>query len=871
MSEIFSEGLWNNYREKLGHIESTNNYSAVGGKNDHYDGRYQFGAIAKKDLGLGHTKKEREAFRKDSVAQEKALLDFTKLNYNRLMKDPNFAGMSTDQQMGTLAYAHNQGASGAKKWLKTGVSGKDGFGTYGTKYYKAFTDKNPAVNASSKPKPRPEDIAPPVFAEVPELIAASTEQVPPMNTSLRPQMRPTSQSAEPLSVEQAVMSASVPEQQVYLSPPPIINYMDNKKTGRYNQGTSEVVPRLYADGTSYVDYFKNLFKTNYQPVPGDMRGSPQGFAGLSDQQISQSFNEMNADRSAFNPVAPAYVPQPGDMLGYPKGQFRNSLGQMVQAAQENRADMSAFNPVVPPLVPDPRNLGGAEGYGSLGFAPINMDNYALLSESDLALLASRGDDAAIEQQKLNEIKRSQEQDQMSSPVIDPINLETPILAPIDAIEARVYGAQETANSIEDEIIKLENISSTLGGSSVVDDEIESLKSKLEKENKNLEEAKIAEAEAKKRIEVPVEVVPAVPTVKPEDGPAVKPKDKPAVKPEDPADVRREIALNDMNQVTDPDGKVVKMPGEEEANSFGTTMSELGGKLGPIFKSLFGLENQDMIRALGFYLVSRLSGASHAGSMRWAGTAVLKQSEQRRVEEKSLSEQKRREDLAAEIRQEGYDRDDARYKVTDALAAAKIAATLKGNQQTLQSDIAKAYNTFRTTAEDEAGDLFGSGEDRLVNIPSNENISRSAVSWGQNNGYDLSNAETANDFGILYGQALQAMKQEAASNLDKKIGTLEGFLNQEQLKAWTAGTSNLWVLNPDEEDENKFEYVGSKYIQELQLPLKEFAQKENSTGNAIMAKLALEWAEMPAEQKRKYGTAKGRNGFYLFVKQKLGNT
>jgi len=627
---------------------------------------------------------------------------------------------------------------------------------------------------------------------------ASSQPIQVMS-SPRPQMRPQQQEVpavstisqqvpQPLAIEQAVMEASAmpvpppqpPIQQVPLNPAGGVIPL---RLDKLNQGTQKVMPQQYADGTTGVipEWLKSYSKetqnayllrentigerdkniavaeqreidSNFypiinpevmEPVPDDMRGSPQGFSGLSDQQISQAFNEMNADRSAFNPVVPAYVPQPGDMLGYPKGQFKNSFGQMVQAAQENRADMSAFNPVVPPIapapalpvipasfagdqaplgngldltqlsmndlqvlskrnpsmvplirqeitrrntntagrnmdvamgddgrarvplsyiedprvkpylqpnmaynvdgnqvrydpivpaiqqVPNPRNIGGSEGYGSLGFAPVDTTDYDLLSESDLAFLASRGDDAAIEQQKLNEIKRSQEQDQMSSPVMDPIDLQTPILAPLDAAELKVYSAQEAVDNTNQEIKRLESISTTLGNSNFVEEEINSLKNKLVADQIALEEAKAGEVAAtlpNNNNDVPPPVITQIPA--------------------DPAMDNREKVLNDMDSVsngtglttnnngavTTADGKPVPEPTDEQlkllADNAGSDTGTLSNTLGPTFKALFGLETQDLTRALGFYLMSRLSGASHEGSMRWAGVTVLKQAEVR---------------------------------------------------------------------------------------------------------------------------------------------------------------------------------------------------------------------------------------------------
>ena len=319
-----------------------------------------------------------------------------------------------------------------------------------------------------------------------------------------------------------------------------------------------------------------------------------------------------------------------------------------------------------------------------------------------------------------------------------------------------------------------------------------------------------------------------------------------------------ISKTENIKIAELNGRVIDLEDEDNKKLFDFTPEDVKQKVGSLLQTFFGLETADLGRAIGFYLASRATGASHEGSMRWAGTTVLNQ-----------SENKRKEKLAADVRKEKYDREDARFKQVDKIALAKIAATLAGNKATNESNIAKAYEVFRKGAASESSALYGSGENRLKNIPSDENIARSAVSWGMANGYDLSDASTANNFGIIYGRALQSMQQEANINPDKKIGTLEGFLALEQAKAWTGGVDSLWVLNPEEEDQNKFEYVGSQYIQELQEPLKKKANETGKTGNAIISELALAWNNLPADKKKKYGNAKGRNGFYLFVKKELG--
>jgi hypothetical protein len=51
-----------------------------------------------------------------------------------MQKSKIYRDMSPEQRLEVLGYAHNQGAGGAAKWLRTGQSQKDGFGTEATKY-----------------------------------------------------------------------------------------------------------------------------------------------------------------------------------------------------------------------------------------------------------------------------------------------------------------------------------------------------------------------------------------------------------------------------------------------------------------------------------------------------------------------------------------------------------------------------------------------------------------------------------------------------------------------------------------------------------------------------------------------------------------
>jgi len=136
---------WDIFRDTIASIESGGKYNIKGGSGGHYDGRYQLGAAAKKDgsrqAGVkdpGHGAAAREAFRKDPDLQETLFAGYTAANHRYLLGNADYKKKSLHQKMQILGYAHNQGMGGAEKWMKTGVVGKDGFGTKGTKYTDAL-------------------------------------------------------------------------------------------------------------------------------------------------------------------------------------------------------------------------------------------------------------------------------------------------------------------------------------------------------------------------------------------------------------------------------------------------------------------------------------------------------------------------------------------------------------------------------------------------------------------------------------------------------------------------------------------------------------------------------------------------------------
>lgn len=131
---------YDGYREAVGHIESRNNPDqGAGGAGGHYFGMYQFGTAATETTS---------AFLKDSISKEdfegnqdlaeKHFDALSYLNHKALSKTEEYNKLTPTKKLAVLGYAHNQGAGGARKWLQTGVEGKDGFGTSGKKYYDAI-------------------------------------------------------------------------------------------------------------------------------------------------------------------------------------------------------------------------------------------------------------------------------------------------------------------------------------------------------------------------------------------------------------------------------------------------------------------------------------------------------------------------------------------------------------------------------------------------------------------------------------------------------------------------------------------------------------------------------------------------------------
>lgn len=140
----WSDRSWSIFADTLGVLESSNRFDISGGYNDHYDGRWQMGRLAKLDAGarlgleLGHDPASREAFRNDPDLQEQAFEAFTQSNHDTLMRiSSRYRRMSRNEKLATLATAHLLGSGGAKEFLN-GIDGADANGTKASQYYEAI-------------------------------------------------------------------------------------------------------------------------------------------------------------------------------------------------------------------------------------------------------------------------------------------------------------------------------------------------------------------------------------------------------------------------------------------------------------------------------------------------------------------------------------------------------------------------------------------------------------------------------------------------------------------------------------------------------------------------------------------------------------
>ena len=757
MSSIFEGNLWETYKQKLGNIESSNTYNIIGGFNDDYDGKYQFGEIAKKDIGIGHTPKERESFRNDPKAQEKALTKFTKLNYKRLMKNPKFAKMNTDQQMGVLAYAHNQGAGGASNWLNTGIEGKDGFGTLGTKYYDAFTETPAFGNEELKmklvnySKPSPLSLTKSVPQMRPEnLQQPNIPQLRPDNLSIKEQEVPQPQSfgqafsqarqqhggdggvfewngnkytTDIAKEVPAVAEPMFPREEFVPTVPPRVADVPGDRSGvppfqgikleelGFNSGTTSVPG--YKDGSNFIsNFFSKYFTPEVVKQQNQMLQEQEIINSVLDKNILDQENkekaimeaaQINAQRNApavpklpdekiisapiklgvndytnqgisLNPPTEyadveqarrlkqsiidnsiadgsygdpqaGYSQQPIPMVvnatppGYDSGPVGTSVNA-VPPGYDAGPVVTSVNAVPPGYNAGPSVIPLAEQFPTPG-----NDSMYVPENNTVSLFDSKGihipsgltlDEMDIDQLKIlvNNVQGDVDSVMIQKEIMKRVNQDYTNAQDMANQELQKDGAVsnstlKTLDNVKTEIDRQKEIETNL----VFQDDWENRKKIRDKNRAEESYAKDLNKYKEHNLNLDKKVPPVKESITEANKMGIV--NKKLIPESDNKQVNSSTSsLVSETGLTLKEGIVLNSKGEEVGNP-PSPPPEAKNKIEGLLKDYFGLEGKDIVKALGYYLMSRATGASHAGSMRWAGGVVLDSAAKREAKEDKL--------------------------------------------------------------------------------------------------------------------------------------------------------------------------------------------------------------------------------------------
>ena len=175
------------FRKSIAFIESNgqpdNGYGAIGGSNNHYDGKYQLGELGKMDAARilgetypGHGKPEsaaRAAFRADRAMQDRFFTALALANHGYMSQSEMYRNLPSNKKLSILGFAHNQGWKPATTYLETGFDDEDGFGTKGSKYVNAIDKALKDLKPVSAVTPSSMTTAPGSMTSAPGLIATA--------------------------------------------------------------------------------------------------------------------------------------------------------------------------------------------------------------------------------------------------------------------------------------------------------------------------------------------------------------------------------------------------------------------------------------------------------------------------------------------------------------------------------------------------------------------------------------------------------------------------------------------------------------------------------------------------------------------------
>ena len=260
-----SQAEYDAMREGIADIEHAR-YNQMGGSSGRFAGRYQMGAaeIADTAQRLGEPVPTREKFLSDPAMQERFFEAYTLGHHEYLMKNsPEYRNMNARQRMAALGYAHNQGAGGAVKWLRSGVAGQDAFGTSGSAYPRNIARRFERLDRSKQQAQSAPEVAPQRPVHVPPVKLPDRLEVAPKYDYSKPghpliepttpkSSSPTTPQAPPHAVSprpigHTTTSNSVRHGDVTLNPKTTINVTTPGDAGAAARAIAGVQTRVNAD------------------------------------------------------------------------------------------------------------------------------------------------------------------------------------------------------------------------------------------------------------------------------------------------------------------------------------------------------------------------------------------------------------------------------------------------------------------------------------------------------------------------------------------------------------------------------------------------------------------------------------------------
>jgi predicted chitinase/peptidoglycan hydrolase-like protein with peptidoglycan-binding domain len=400
----------------------------------------------------------------------------------------------------------------------------------------------------------------------------------------------------------------------------------------YNQGTTEV-PQVMnynngTEGVSWLDSLKGMFAGGPDTLPGavpsvDSRFDNVAVPGLDDTpRGSESMpsytpplppegRNMAVAAGDFGnreriPASYLQLPSVKEAMDY------NAPGTYLRDEQKVKYVQTGVKPETPP-VPQPeaaprvnlRDWKTDNEKTSIQMTekgPLHIPTGLLISEMEphqLAVLSTGGSDAAVHAAR-ERTKRGEAAAQVDIQVLE------------DIVNVGGTPTEDQLRKAEEAREKQTTLANTVTAAEGVERERAAIAAKEEKQT----QARLA------ALGVSKPEVPLIDTV------------------DDQKEARANVVdLPNGGQATvradgsgeDTQGNTVFVDADNNKAKLNDKLVDTSG-ISKVLKNFFGLEMGDLKKALGFYLMSRATGASHAGSMRWAGGLALKQADKRNTTE-----------------------------------------------------------------------------------------------------------------------------------------------------------------------------------------------------------------------------------------------